>query len=390
MTDFDTTDIASLQEVIDKYPDSGFPVDVPEPPTLMDIAGFPNWENVYSNILAFFLNAREVHGFGTLFIHAILGAYRCRCPEEWRGEDPNPEDVEITNSVDREVSTGKGRIDILVECPNFHLCIENKIWSSLHNDLGDYRKHCEKNSDKVLGIVLAPYRIKEPNLQDARFVSITYGDLVEQVRQRMGSYIGPHNTRYQHLLFDFLEQANRFTKTMNDNQRQFLQFWRDNEAEISNIYSNCDQMRGEMKKRTNNHLVQCLEKLTESEKKIFKSFSWNARRDNSYDDDYYAVFHVYDINEFERIEYDTVFHPLRIAHWITFKPPSSQSERDVIASRISRECGFKEKYKKHSDWPDCIIMKESTDSPLEDSVCQKAVETSVFILRAIAEIRSAE
>jgi len=388
MTDSDTTDIASLQEVIEKYPDSGFPVDAPEPRTLMDIAGFPNWENVYSNILAFFLYARGVHGFGTLFIHAILGAYHYRCPKEWEGDAPNPEDVEITNRVEREASTGKGRIDILVECPNFHLCIENKIWSPLHNDLGDYRKHCEKNKSKVLGIVLGPYLIKEPNLQDARFVSITYGDLVEQVRQRMGSYIGPQNTRYQYLLFDFLEQANRFTKTMNDNQRQFLQFWRDNEAEISNIYANCDQMRGEMKKRTNNHLAQCLEKLTESEKKIFESFPWNARRDDPYDDDYYAVFHVYDINEFERIEYDTVFHPLRIAHWISFKPPSSQSERDVIASHIKRECGFKD-YKEHSAWPTCIIIKESTDSPLKDSVCQDAVETSVSILRVIAKIRSA-
>ena len=386
MTDFDTTDIASLQEFINQYP--GFPVDAPEPPTLMDIAGFPNWENVYSNILAFFLYTQGVHGFGTLFIHSILGAYLSHCPEAWRGEDPNPEDVEITNSVDREVSTGKGRIDILVECPNFHLCIENKIWSSLHNDLGDYRKYCEGHSSKVLGIVLGPYRIKEPNLQDARFVSITYGDLVEQVRQRMGSYIGPQNTRYQYLLFDFLEQANRFTKTMNDNQRQFLQFWQDNEEKITNIYSNCGQMRFEMKKKTKNHITQCLEKLTDSEKKIFNTSIWDTSKGDHYDNDWYAVFVVDDINGF-RIHYDVVFHPLRVTHWINFMTQSSQSERERIASQISSTCASMT-IEKHPKWPTCIILKKSTESPLEDSVCQDAVETSVFILKAIAEIRSAE
>ena len=51
-----------------------------EPPTLMQIAGFPNWENVYSNILAFFLDTNQDHGFGPLFIRSILAAYRCKCP----------------------------------------------------------------------------------------------------------------------------------------------------------------------------------------------------------------------------------------------------------------------------------------------------------------------
>ena len=46
-----------------------------EPPTLMEIAGFPRWENVYSNILAFLLNSEQVHGFGPLFIHSIMAIY---------------------------------------------------------------------------------------------------------------------------------------------------------------------------------------------------------------------------------------------------------------------------------------------------------------------------
>lgn len=47
----------------------------PPPPTLMDIAGFPHWENVYSNILAFFLDGSREHGFGNLMVRAMLEAY---------------------------------------------------------------------------------------------------------------------------------------------------------------------------------------------------------------------------------------------------------------------------------------------------------------------------
>ena len=355
----------------------------------MDIAGFPNRENVYSNILAFLLDTGKVHGFGTLFIRAILGAYRCHCPED----APGSEGVETADSVEREVITDKGRIDILVECADFHLCIENKIWSPLYNNLGEYREYCEKKSCgcPVLGIVLSPHRVTDQIDPKHRFVSITYGDLVEQVRQRMGSYIGPHNTRYQHLLFDFLEQANRFTKTMSDNQRQFLKSWRENEEKISNIYSNCDQMRDEMKKKAKNHYTQCLEKLDELEKQVFKAWLWNPRNDNVYDAYWSSVFDLEGVDDIDgfKIHVDIEFHPLRVSHYLGLRPRSPRSELDVIASRINKNCDEAFNLKPSSN-PSMIVMKRSEDSPLEDSVCRDAVETSVFILKAIAAMRPAE
>ena len=204
-----------------------------EPPTLMEIADFPRWENVYSNILAFLLDSEQAHGFGQLFIRAIMAIYSNRCPAGWPKKDLDPESVQATENVKREVRTATNkRIDILIECVDFVVCIENKIWSGLHNDLGEYRKHCESLGDgdcnRVVGIVLSPHRVPNPSLQDHRFVSITYGDLVDEVRRRMGSYIGTQNTRYQYLLFDFLEQTSRLsrTNTMSDDEREFLGFWR--------------------------------------------------------------------------------------------------------------------------------------------------------------------
>ena len=251
-----------------------------EPPTLMEIARFPHWENVYSNILAFLLNTEEVHGFRQLFIRSIMAVYSSRCPDDWPKKGLDLESVQVTEKVEREVITDtKKRIDLLIKCENFVVCIENKIWSGLYNDLGEYREHCEKLSeghyDSVVGIVLSPHRVSNPSLKAHRFFSIKYDALVDEVRQRMGSYIGFHNTHYQYLLFDFLEQASRFSRTnsMSDDQRKFLEFWRKNDEKISNIQNMCDEMRHAVNtsKMAQAHIDQCMERLTEREQEVFKT-----------------------------------------------------------------------------------------------------------------------
>ncbi|MDT8392013.1 MAG: hypothetical protein RRC34_16045 [Lentisphaeria bacterium] len=65
--------IAQLQDFLAGY--TSFDPPPALPPTLMDIAGFPHWENVYSNILAFFLDGSREHGFGNLMVRAMLEAY---------------------------------------------------------------------------------------------------------------------------------------------------------------------------------------------------------------------------------------------------------------------------------------------------------------------------
>ena len=386
MANSDTSNLSDLQECIASYP--VYPIDAPEPPTLMDIAGFPNRENVYSNILAFLLDTRQFHGFGTLFIRAMLGAYCSRCPEEWRKDAPDPEGVEAIDNVEREVSTDRGRIDILIECADFLICIENKIWSDLHNDLGEYRKHCANNSSgrPVLGIVLSPHRIRDQGLQDARFVSIAYGDLVEQVRRRMGSYISPHNTRYQYLLFDFLEQASRFTMT--EDQKKFLRFWRENEEKISNIYAHCDKMRGEIKTKAKNHYNQCLEKLTDKEKAVFKTWVYNPRNDPRYDACWVSVFDLADeggINEC-RIFLDVEFHPLRVTYYLGNRDKRDESQLSVLAKRISENTKIAFDCYEYPSDSNKILIKQLEDSSLEDSVCEQAVETSVAILGELADM----
>ena len=392
MTDFDTSDLASLQEFINEYP--SFSMDAPEPPTLMDIAGFSHRESVYSNILRFFLNAKEeFHDFETLFIRAILGAYRCRCREEWCKGAPDPEAVETTDSVEREVRTAKGKyIDILIECAEFQVCIENKIWSPLHNDLGEYREHCEENSRKdVLGIVLSPYRFEDKDSKEKlgthHFVNITYGDLVEQVRQRMSSYNSPRDTRYKYLLLDFLEQATSFKQTMTTSERKFLQFWQENEEKINEIYSNCDKMRYKMRGKPLEHVKQVREKLTDEEKDVFnEGRRYNPRSESIYDASWVSYFDLADNVDIDgcKIFLDVAFYPVQVTYYLGARNEQGISQLSSLVKQISDNTGIA------FDCYDCpsgqnkIPIKQVEGFPFEDSVCTDAVETSVVILRAIA------
>ena len=358
-----------------------------EPPTLMDIAGFPRWENVYSNILAFLINTKEVHGFGQLFIRSIMAIYVSRCPDGWPKKGLDPESVQATERVEREFSTdAKMRIDILIECEDLVVCIENKIGSGLHNDLGEYREHCEKLSDghrgRVVGIVLSPHGVPSSSLQDHRFVSITYGDLVHEVRQRMGSYIGSYNTQYQYLLFDFLEQASRFSKTntMSDDQRKFLEFWCKNDEKISNIHSKCKEMFAELVKRgmAQAHIDQCMKRLTEREQKVFKT--WTYKGHDVIDTGHRSVFNLADDGDIDGcgLFLDVEFYPLRVTHSLSER---RGRELDKLASQIGRQCQIE--FKESSGRPSSIYDQ----SPFDESVREKAVEISVAILKAIAAMR---
>ena len=352
-----------------------------EPPTLMEIAGFPQWENVYSNILAFLINTEKVHGFGQLFIRSIMAIYSSRCPDGWPKKGLDPESVQATEKVEREVRTSTNkRIDILIECADFVVCIENKIWSGLHNDLGEYREHCEKRSDghpdRVVGIVLSPRRVSNPSLRAHRFVSITYSDLVREVRQRMDSYIGSHNTQYQYLLYDFLEQADRVsrTNTMSDDQRRkFLEFWRKNYKEINNIQSMCDAMYSDLRARemAQTHIQQCKERLTKRENEVFKTWIYKGS---------VSVFDLADDGYIDGcgLFLDVEFHPLRVTHSLSKR---RGCKPDALASQIGRQCQIE--FEESTGLPSYTYHQ----SPFDESVRDKVVETSIAILKAIAAMR---
>lgn len=351
-------------------------------PTLLEIAGFPHRENVYSNILGFFLDTSQAHGFGPLFIRSIMSAYRSKSCQEGA---PCPETVEATDKVEREVRTDTDkRIDLVVDCADFRLCIENKIWADLSNDLGDYRQHCEKYSDKrpVFGIVLSPGSVPRPELASHHFVNITYEDLVNEVRQLMGKHIGPHNTRYQYLLFDFLEQASYFSRTtnMNDDEQAFLEFWKENDTKISNIEEWIEKMWEllDTESKAREHQEQCWKKLSETEQAILEN--------NTYRWAYNRYLPYFDLAQKGTVDgcgifLDVEFHPLRITHVLGTRR-GGRYRLDELIRKIDSCCNTSF----HKSQPQDGRFKLSSEgSPFDDSVCEEAVKRSVDILKYIAK-----
>ena len=386
MNDMIFEEIESLQEFLDSY--SAIQIEDSEPPTLMEIAKFPHWENVYSNILAFFLDSTQVHEFGQLFIRSLIAIYSRYCPEGWPGKQLESNSVSETEMVEREFGTSLGkRIDIFVECSGFRVCIENKIWSGLHNNLCHYRDYCEEVSDgsPVLGIVLSPHRLESEDekkkLEEARFISVTYSDLVDHVQSSMGSYINSRNIRYQYLLFDFLEQSDKFRSSgvVTKEQQRLLNFWRDNEKKISNIQSLCDRLVSELnaKAKADAHSEDCMDRLSTEAREMF--ITRTVIRKIS----------VFDLKDGGTIDGCGVFldvwiEPLRITHLL-----GSRRGRDVLCLQESVNDLTNEAIRFEWDRErECLIFKNE-GSPFDESVRERAVEFSVNILEALAKVRRA-
>lgn len=161
--------------------------------SIFDIAGYPHYENVCSNILAFYLNPNNEHGLGNLLFSSLMNLVG--------GNESNQDNVQI----DREVSTNKGgRLDIVIETDNQIIGIENKIFHHLNNDLSDYSDSIDDwakpNQLTSVKIILSLRREQE----SSGFVNVTYEDFFAKIRERFGNYINTSSQKWVLYLVDFM------------------------------------------------------------------------------------------------------------------------------------------------------------------------------------------
>jgi len=131
-----------------------------------DIAGFPHYENVFSNVLAFFLEKSD------LVLQVLLACIP--------GYEYQPGEKAI--AVSREEFTDKyKRIDIVVTTSKRIIGIENKIGAGLYNDLDDYGVYLEGVADglPVLKIVLS--KNKQSKLPEG-WCNIIHQELARQLK----------------------------------------------------------------------------------------------------------------------------------------------------------------------------------------------------------------
>lgn len=105
-------------------------------------------ENKVSQILAYFLDEKQNHGQGNVFLREFLSVI---CDQE----------IDTLNSINicERVIENNRRIDIYIELSSITIAIENKIWADDQADqLNDYVNHLKrKTNDKFLLLYLNPY-----------------------------------------------------------------------------------------------------------------------------------------------------------------------------------------------------------------------------------------
>lgn len=209
-------------------------------PTIQEIAGYPHYENVCSNILAFFFDTHQVHGCRDLFLKSLLRA---------AGVKPTVS-VGSFARVQREVATSTNkRLDILISSDRFLVGIENKIFHFLNNDLEEYASLLNTEVEKlqarpvcICGIVLSLHRLQDPaarqKMRDSGFVNVTYSDFFAELKCNLGNYLPLIHTSYLIHLREFIQTIENLIQPldMNDPQIQFFEKYETKFLELSKRY----------------------------------------------------------------------------------------------------------------------------------------------------------
>jgi len=197
--------------------------------TIFDIAGFPHYENVLSNVYAYFMNPFNQHGLGDLFLTSLLKLL----------ESDYHFDVPL---VTREFTTAKNnRIDIVVEedmgasegskeKSPYYLIIENKVFHHVNNDFDDYYNHFEVDDSCKKGVLLSLHKTESKH---DKFINITHQQWLAEVWTNIGSVLPKLPDETLHHLKQLSKNITNFS--MAENIGEYFSFYHKNVESIKNI-----------------------------------------------------------------------------------------------------------------------------------------------------------
>ena len=207
--------------------------------TFMEIAGYPHFENVCSNILQFYLQPSNEHGFDSLLLNALATLI-----------DREILTDEQIITVRREEPTAEGkRIDLVIESDNFVLGIENKIFAGTYNPFNLYAQHLESlsNGRKVYKVLLSLRPIKL-SCELCGFIPIDYNSFFKEVRVNINKYSATADRQHQIFLLDFIQTIQNLQQgsTMD---RQRLEYFQIHREEIDNFLTEVDELTKDMERK---------------------------------------------------------------------------------------------------------------------------------------------
>ena len=205
-------------------------------PTWMEIAGYPHYENVCSNVLAFFLDPNRPHELGTLFLQALARA----------GGIDDKEGM-MDAEVHREVITdARKRIDILILSDSHAVLIENKIFAGATNPFADYANYLRSLSRRYeykFLLTLVPNNAGK----DYGFCNIHYEKFIGEIRRLLDAP-GAADNHYLTFLIDFLDSLDHLRRER-DVDRQFLQFLEGHLDTAEDFLEACEGMKKDLRRK---------------------------------------------------------------------------------------------------------------------------------------------
>lgn len=191
-----------------------------KPKTFLGIAKQPHYENVITNMYAFFFNVNEEHGLKNLFIKTLIECIN----EKTNHISKQFEDFDKFKCRTEFETLKKGRIDLLLFNETQAIIIENKVYHVLNNNLEDYwetiNKSIPSDNNKV-GIVLSLRTEKQIN--HTHFINIRHIDFLERVLNNLGPYLLKASPTYLVFLKDLYQNIiNLSTSAMDPNAIDFF------------------------------------------------------------------------------------------------------------------------------------------------------------------------
>jgi hypothetical protein len=221
------------------------------------IAGFPHYENVFSNVFAFLIESEP------LIYQSLLDCLKM----------PFFDKVESVIREDRTVENK--RIDITIKATDRIIGIENKIGADLYNDTENYYNYLKSISEnekkELVFIILSKKKIMNA---PTKFINILHIDLANSIKKYYNELSNKMDTRYFVLLKEFVENILYLQRgTMMDEKFIKLLDNKQHRDKIENIIKNYNAFKKELENKAK-ELLSCLnvEKLFEK-KFVYKDIN---------------------------------------------------------------------------------------------------------------------
>lgn len=250
----------------------------PRERTFLELGGFPHYERVISNFLAFFLDPNAEHQMGNMVQRALLKLLGVA-------------DVQMD-----VVETELANIDIVASGATHVVAIENKIYHHAEaNPFGTYvevvRSRFPRHSRHF--VVLTPFPAvldgQRHALAELGYVIISYDALFAEIRSIMGDYAASAANRYWLLLIDLIKTIENISMGSNFD-RASLAFFDTNAVTLAELMRNVQTLRSELRAKVSalHELLKAEHPLLLDDEKMVNRGAYYRENDDLFFDTFYV------------------------------------------------------------------------------------------------------